>query len=199
MLTPELLPPTLTSHPQEPTGAKVPHMLHDKKRPPPHVHPTASYRGFLQSKHRLASEIKRPPVVLLNCLIFCWHFTAIYQDLMINNRAMFSVTASFPSVFSSFRTFLPTASPRRPDSEERPSEKAREFPTSPGSQATFRKCAHAPYFGGNFRGFTDSLLQVPTAVCGLQVKKSRQDLIRPPLAPQVDQVPQGLRRPGREL
>ena len=145
------------------------------KRDPPYTpHSFLHQEGFFQSKHLVASEIKQPPVVLLNCLIFCWHCAVIYQDLVINNRARFSVTASFPSVFSSTRTLLPTASPRRLDSEERPLEKAREFPTSSGSQATFRKCAHAPYFGGNFRGFTDSSLLVPKAVCGLQLKKSCQ-------------------------
>lgn len=172
MPTPEPCPPTMTSHPQEPTGAKVPHLPHDKKRPSRYTPQLPTPGRVFQSKHLVVSEIKQPPVVLLNCRTFCWRCAAIYQDLVINNRARFSVTASFPSVFSRSRTLLPTASPRRLDSEERPLEKAREFPTSSGSQATFRKCAHAPHFGGNFRGFTDSSLLVPTAVCGLQVKKS---------------------------
>lgn len=141
------------------------------KRDPPYTsHSFLHQEGFFQSKHLVASEIKQPPVVLLNCLIFCWHFAAIYQDLVINNRARFSVTASFPSVFSSFRTLLPTASPRRLDSEERPSEKAREFPTSSGSQATFR----SPTFWREFQRVHRLLVAVPTAVCGLQVKKSCQ-------------------------
>ena len=73
VLTPEKqCPPNLTSYPQEPTGAKVPHVPHDKKGPPNTLHRLLHQGGSFHRK-----QTPRGLYKLSSPLFFC--LTALYS------------------------------------------------------------------------------------------------------------------------